>query len=287
MKKDKVLAIVGPTASGKTSWALQAARLFGGEIISADSRQVYREMDIGTGKEITSDVVHHLIDIVDPDEDYTLAHFLTDAKKAISDITFRGKLPIIVGGTGLYVQALVENWLVPEVAPDQHYRDSLEKKNLKELKAMLQEIDPTHAEQLGTGKRYIIRALEMHKATGKKPSELKAKQERQYDCLVVGVKMPREKLYARIDSRVDQMFADGLEQEVEALLQKYDPRLKAFKTIGYQEFIDRHDNPKERIKFASHAYARRQLTWLKRMAYIKWCDEFSDAKKEIVMWFDK
>lgn len=287
MEKPKVLFIVGPTASGKTAWALQCARIFDGEIISADSRQVYKGMDIGTGKEVPEDVPHHLIDVVEPDEDYTLAHFLEDAKKTISQVLAKGKLPIVVGGTGLYSQALIENWLVPDVEPNAAYRRTLESKSLDELKTMLEAVDPEHVQTLGDGKRYLIRALEMHQATGKKPSELKRKQESLYDCLVLGVQIEREDLYARIDARVDDMFLRGLEDEVSSLLERYPSDLKALKTIGYQQFIDGSDDPKKRIKYASHAYARRQLTWLKRMKYVVWFKDVTEAKKHVASWLDE
>jgi len=284
-KKPKIIVIVGPTASGKTGWALKIAREFGGEIISADSRQVYRGMDIGTAKEVPDDVPHHLINVVNPDEEFTLAHFLDLAKEAINDIHKRGKTPIIAGGTGLYVQALIENWNIPEVAPNEKLREELGSKDAKELYEQLKSIDPKEAERLGLGKRYLIRALEVWHATGRKPSELKQKSDPIYDALVIGVKASREKLYERIDKRVEEMFEEGLEEEVKNLLKKYPEDLPAFRAIGYQEII-KHGDIKDRsgimdlqskIRFNTHNYARRQTTWLKRMKYIKWCEDFDSA----------
>ncbi|MBI4098754.1 MAG: tRNA (adenosine(37)-N6)-dimethylallyltransferase MiaA, partial [Candidatus Magasanikbacteria bacterium] len=238
INKPKIIVIVGPTGSGKTALALALAHACGGEIVSTDSRQIYRGMDIGTGKEIAPDIPHHLIDIVNPDEEFTLADFLDRAKKVIADIHARGNVPIVVGGTGLYVQALVENWDIPAVAPNAELRAELEKKSVAELQKELAAIDPEEAERLGEGKRYLIRALEMWHATGKKPSDLKKKNEPLYDALVVGVDIPREELYQRIDARVDNMFRRGLVDEVRGLLQKYPADLPAFRTIGYREVIE-------------------------------------------------
>src|SRR3989344_275988 len=198
--KPKIIAIVGPTGSGKTALAVRLARMVSGELVSADSRQVYRGIDIGTGKEIAPDIPHHLIDIVNPDEDFTLADFLAHAKKVIADIHARGRVPIVVGGTGLYVQALVENWDIPAVKPDQAFRAELEKKSVAELQKELAVIDTEEAERLGAGKRYLIRALEMWHATGRKPSALKTKNEPLYDALVIGINLQREEVYGRVDA---------------------------------------------------------------------------------------
>ena len=236
--KPKIIAIVGPTGSGKTALAVRLARMVSGELVSADSRQVYRGMDIGTGKEMALDIPHHLIDVVSPDEDFTLADFLDRAKRVIADIHARGRVPIVVGGTGLYVQALVENWDIPAVKPDPALRAELEKKSVAELQKELAAIDTEEAGRLGAGKRYLIRALEMWHATGRKPSALKKKNEPLYDALMIGIDIPRAELYARIDARVDGMFARGLVDEVRGLLKKYPADLPAFRTIGYKEIIN-------------------------------------------------
>ena len=329
MAQQPLIAIVGPTGSGKTALALAMARdlsLRGpdgpkqsfGEIISADSRQVYLGMDIGTGKERVADVPQHLIDIVDPDEEFTLADFLTRAKCVIADIHARGRVPIVVGGTGLYVQALVENWDIPAVKPNPALRAELEKKSVSELQKELAAIDPGEAERLGAGKRYLVRALEMWHATGRKPSALKTKNEPLYDALVIGIVLPREELYRRIDARVDDMFARGLVNEVRGLLKKYPANLPAFRTIGYREIIERpayvipsgvpRSGTKSRnltdeisrlvrqgglarndeietlkcaIKNHTHAYARRQLTWLRRMKYVEWVRNAKEALSRV------
>ncbi|MEK7532489.1 MAG: tRNA (adenosine(37)-N6)-dimethylallyltransferase MiaA [Patescibacteria group bacterium] len=309
MNKPKIIVIVGPTGSGKTALAVQLARTTGGELVSADSRQVYRGMDIGTGKERFADVPQHLIDIVNPDEDFTLADFLERAKKVIADIHARGGAPIVVGGTGLYVQALVENWQVPNIAPDKKMRAELEKKSVDELRLELAAIDPEEAKRLERGKRYLVRALEMWRTTGQKPSALKTKNEPLYDALVLGIEIPRAELYARVDARVDDMFARGFVDEVRVLLKKYSADLPAFRTIGYREIMDvissersesrnlirsgacarsareapldsaptSRGSARDDICNHTHAYARRQLTWLRRMKYVQWCKTPEEA----------
>ncbi len=349
INKPKIIVIVGPTGSGKTALAHVIARSGGDfELVSADSRQIYRGMDIGTGKEAVPDIPHHLIDIVNPDEEFTLADFLARAKKVIADIRARGHMPVVVGGTGLYVQALVENWQVPAVKQNQKLRAELEKKSVSELQKELAAIDPEEAERLGGGKRYLIRALEMWHATGKKPSAFKTKSEPLYDALVIGIDLPREELYARIDARVDDMFARGLVDEVRGLLKKYPADLPAFKTIGYREIMDNDlihpqgntlersfrrrrgmvsaasaergaenagsrlglwpSEPREAgrppldgglpvrngvlpegatsriIKHHTHAYARRQLTWLRRMKYVEWTADSPSAMQLVQRW---
>ncbi|MCJ7791227.1 MAG: tRNA (adenosine(37)-N6)-dimethylallyltransferase MiaA, partial [Dehalococcoidia bacterium] len=221
-----MIAIVGPTAVGKSELALHLAQYFPIEIISADSRQVYRYMDIGTNKPSPAErasVPHHIIDVVDPDEDFSLAMYHQLAIEALKAIRQKGKLPLLVGGSGLYVWSLVEGWKIPQVPPDQKLRRQLEARAEQEgshsLYRELQDIDPIAAAKINPSNiRRIIRALEIYHTTGQPPSQLQRKEALSFPILVIGLTQKRNELYRKIDCRVDKMIQRGLVEEVEQLL---------------------------------------------------------------------
>ena len=263
---------------GKSGLALTLARAFNGEIISADSRQVYRFMDVGTAKPSAEDqakIRHHLIDILDPDKDFSLALFLDMAHEAIQAVHARGKLPIVVGGTGQYVWALVEGWQVPHVPPDQRLRQELEERAKREgpdsLHQTLYEIDAETASKINPcNVRRVIRALETYYATGVAPSTLRRKQAPCYPHLIIGLTTSRENLYSMIDRRVDDMMEAGLVHEVCSLLKMgYSTELPCMSSMRYRETALHLmgeltlEEASQRIKYETHRFARRQYAWFR------------------------
>jgi tRNA dimethylallyltransferase len=243
-----LVVIVGPTAVGKTALAVRLAEAVGGEIVSADSRQVYRGMDIGTAKatlEELARVPHHLLDVVEPDEALSLAQFQELAYAAIDDITARGRVPFLVGGTGQYVKAVVEGWQVPRVPPDEQLRERLyrqaEEQGAEALHARLQTLDPDAATRIDARNvRRVVRALEVCLLSGRPISEQQAKSPPPYRLLMIGLALPRPVLYRRIDQRVEQMVAAGLEAEVRRLVAAgYGFELPAMSGVGYGQFEPR------------------------------------------------
>ena len=273
------IAIVGPTAVGKTELAIELCRRFGGEVINADSRQVYRRMDIGTAKATAVEqfqAPHHLIDLLEPSEHFSLGSFLPLAKKASDDIVGRGLIPFLTGGTGQYVWAMVEEQSVPPVPPNQELREDLEREASGEdgaqvLHDRLREIDPARADALDARNvRRVIRALEIHHATGRKPSEFGAPDADPGRSLVLGLTMDREALYRRIDDRVDAMMKAGFLAEVESLMAAGLPTEQgALDSPGYRElglYLAGELTLEEavsRTKTQTHHLARRQYTWFK------------------------
>ena len=273
------ISIVGPTAVGKTELAIELCRRFGGEVINADSRQVYRRMDIGTAKATAIEqfqAPHHLIDLLEPSEHFSLGSFLPLAKKASDDIVGRGLIPFLTGGTGQYVWAMVEEQSVPPVPPNQELREDLEREASGEdgaqvLHDRLREIDPARADALDARNvRRVIRALEIHHATGRKPSEFGAPDADPGRSLVLGLTMDRKALYRRIDDRVDAMMKAGFLAEVESLMAAGLPTEQgALDSPGYRElglYLAGELTLEEavsRTKTQTHHLARRQYTWFK------------------------
>lgn len=288
----KIIAIVGPTASGKTDLAIRLAKKFGGELVSADSRTIYRGLDIGTAK--PKGYPHHLIDVVPPWKTLTLAEWKSRALRAIRDILRRGKVPIIVGGTGLYVSALVWNWKVPKVPPDPQLRARLTRRSIASLLRELQKRDPASAAAIDPrNKSRLIRALEVCIKTGKPFSALREKGKPFFDALLIGIRMPRQKLYARIDARVDAQMRAGWLKETERLVKKLRKRmskkmvwqLPSMSSLGYRE-LGAHlrgeislPEAVVLIKRNTRRYAKRQLTWWRREKRIRWVRTGAEAER--------
>ena len=273
-----VLVLVGPTAVGKTATSLLLARELGGEIVSADSRQVYRGMDIGTAKvtpEERGDIPHHLIDIRAPDETISLGEYKELADAIIADILARGRLPMLVGGTGQYVRAVVEGWQIPRVPPQPDLRRELEELAAREGKeavfARLQALDPASAQTIDyRNLRRVIRAIEVTLVAGRPFSELQTKQPPPWRMVQIGLTRPRERLYTRADARIEAMLAAGWVDEVRRLLaQGYTPDLPSFASLGYREVAAylagdiSLEEAKTRIRRATRAFIRRQYNWFR------------------------
>ncbi|WP_409294288.1 tRNA (adenosine(37)-N6)-dimethylallyltransferase MiaA [Peribacillus sp. SCS-26] len=288
MANEKVLAIIGPTAVGKTRLSVELAQRFNGEIISGDSMQIYRGMDIGTAKITPAEmdgIPHHLIDIKDPHESFNAAEFQRLASGLISDITARGRLPIIAGGTGLYIQSVLYGYQFPDMPSDEAYRGLLEEKAAalgpEAVYRELQAVDPESAARIPyQNTRRVIRALEIYHCTGRTMSEQLEDQpkELKYDSLVVGLDMEREKLYSRINQRVDIMAAQGLKEEVQTFYRQGLRDCQSIQAIGYKELYDYFDGTVsfeealENLKQNSRRYAKRQLTWFRNKMEVAWFD---------------
>lgn len=278
--KNKVIAVVGATASGKTSYAIKLAKELDAEIVSADSRLVYKGMDIGTAKPTEDEkdgVVHHLIDIVEPDFEYSAGLYVKDAQNAIKEIISRGKTPIIVGGTGLYFRILLENYDLPTVEPNWQLRNELTQLTFEELCNMLAEYDLDAVSSVEKNdKKKLIRYIEIVKTTGKTLSQSRGEKDCEFDVDWVGLNYPREILYERINKRVDIMLEQGLLDETKSLLNKYGRISNIVDTIGYKEMIMAIDGVLsleesiEKLKQNTRNYAKRQLTWFRKNSAIKW-----------------
>ncbi|MCX7589425.1 MAG: tRNA (adenosine(37)-N6)-dimethylallyltransferase MiaA [bacterium] len=299
--KPKIIVIVGPTASGKTALAIQLAKKFNGEIISADSRQIYRGMDIGTAKATKKEqkiIKHYLIDIKNPNQNYTVANFKKDAFLAINKILKNKKLPFLVGGTGLYVQAVVDNLDIPKVKPNKKLRLKLEKElnkyGKKYLFNKLVLLDP-EAQYIvdPNNPRRIIRALEICILTGKPFSSQRKKKDRAFNVLKLGINLPKSLLYEKIDKRVDLMIKKGLIKEVKRLIEEYGKNHQSFDAIGYREIIDYLDKKISKneaitqIKHNTKLFAKRQLTWFKKDKEINWVDNSIEAEKLVNIFLKK
>lgn len=273
-----LVVLVGPTAVGKTETAIQLARRLDGEIVSADSRSFYRGMDIGTAKPSLSErqeIPHHLVDVAEPDEVWSLARFQAAARLAIAGIHARGRLPFLAGGTGQYVRAVIEGWEVPHVAPDLRLRAALEAWAVQigrdGLHARLASLDQAAAGQIDPRNlRRTVRALEVILSTGQPFSAQRYRGSSPYRPLLLGLTRPRQELYARIDARVDRMLASGLVEEVRGLLSTgYPPDLPAFSAIGYREIVSyllgklTLEEATAQIKRQTRVFVRRQANWFK------------------------
>lgn len=282
--KQKVIAIAAPTASGKTAYAIELAKEIDGEIISADSRIIYKGFDIVCAKptkEERQGIPHYMIDIVEPEIDYSVANYIDDATVAINTILDKNKTPIIVGGTGLYFRALLEGWNLPRVAPNYKLRNELEEINLEELLEQLKILDEKTYEQMiiEPKKRKIIRAIEVCKALGEAMSNYENQKETPYEVEWIGIGMTREQLYERVNKRVDLMIEMGAVQETKNLLEKHGRIKNLISTIGYSEIIQYLDKEitleraVELIKQHSRNYAKRQLTWFRKNANLDYKDK--------------
>lgn len=297
--KPKVVVIVGPTASGKTALSIELAKRINGEIISSDSMQIYKDMDIGTAKvtkEEMQGIKHYLVDCVSPDMRYTVSDFKKDSQKAINEIIEKGKVPIVVGGTGLYVNSLIYGIEYQDMNFDEEYRNELMKiaesnEGLIKLYEQANQIDPEAMEKISPNdKKRIVRVLEIYKQTGKTKTEqeiLSRQKGVDYDFKVFGITMERSKLYERINSRVDIMINQGLENEVKNLISKYSEFPTALQGLGYKEVIEffdgkiSRDEMIEKIKQESRRYAKRQLTWFRKNKETIWLDSQNGVDKNI------
>lgn len=298
MKKPVIIAICGPTASGKTKLSIELAKNMGGEIVSCDSMQIYKYMNIGTAKPTEKekcDIKHHMIDIVNPDERFSVMEYQKGAMDAIKDILSRNKVPIIVGGTGLYLDSIVNNLRLPKIDFDEEYRKYLEKRAEEEgLDVLYREaykIDPEATEKISINdKKRIIRILEIYHETGINKTVqniLSKSKESEYDFLIFGLQMNREILYGRINRRVDEMVENGLIEEVEMVKGMYKDFPTAMQAIGYKEVVEylkkeiTKEEMIEKIKQDTRHYAKRQMTWFNKNKNIIWLDALDDMQNNI------
>ena len=299
----KIIVIMGPTASGKSGVAIKLAQKFNGEIISADSRQVYKGLNIGAGKVdgrwsmehrafVSENVLHHLIDVAEPMEDYNISHFKKDAEEIIGEIIERGKIPIICGGTNFWIDSIIYNSQIPEVAPDMKLRESLEQKNTEELFLQLQKLDPERAKNIDSkNKVRLIRALEICQELGTVPklSVVSYKSSvKKYDFLQIGIKTEREELNAKIKKRLDERFEENMVQEVENLI-KNGVSWEWLERIGLEyRWIGRFlqgkvelEEMKKLLYFDIIHFAKRQMTWLKRNKNIIWLNNNKEITSHV------
>lgn len=299
-KLPKLVVILGPTASGKTDFSVDLAKRFNGEIISADSRQIYKKMNIGTAKVrgawqkdkatgekvfVYENIPHYLVDFIDPGDEFSLAQFKELAVARAKEIISRGKISMLVGGTGLYIKSVIENLLIPAVPPNKKLRKSLEEKTNTELVELLKKLDPMTANAVDVGnKRRLIRALEVCIWTGKTFSGQQNKGEPLFDCLQIGLSVARDELNNRIIVRAEKMMERGLLEEVRALVkQRYGWNLPSMSGTGYKQFANYFqkkislEEAVELLKRDTRRYARRQMTWFKRDVKIKWVSNVEEA----------
>ena len=299
----KILVIVGPTASGKTRMAVELAQCHNGEVISADSMQIYRTMDIGTAKptkEEMGGIPHHMIDVADPEEDFSVARYVEMAARCVDDVLERGKLPIVAGGTGLYIDSLLSGRTFAPFSPDSALRGELERelaeKGGQAMLEALAQVDPEAAQRLHPNDhKRIVRALEVYRSTGKTITQHNRETQAippRYNALTIGLAFQdRQAMWRRIDQRVDEMVAAGLEDEVRRLLTSgISPKCTAMQAIGYKEFTQAlsgemtWQEATDVVKLRSRQYAKRQLTWFGRnpnTRWVRWDDppEFEQGRR--------
>jgi len=276
---NKLLVILGPTASGKSNLAIKLAEIFNGEIISADSRQIFKEMNIGTAKILNSKTPHHLIDFINPTESFSVAQYKKLAYQAIKNIQKKGKLPILCGGTGLYISSVIENWQFPKIPAQNKLREELETKSIQKLLEIYIKIDPQGAEMIDSkNKRRLIRAIEVSSLSNKSFWQQRKKTKPFFNTLLIGLKLPKEELKQRVSKRTKKMIQIGLETEVKNLVNKYG-WIPSLQSIGYQEWKEYFNdkiNKKEvqnLIELHTLQYIKRQMTWFKKMKEIKWIED--------------
>ena len=298
-KLPKMIVLLGPTGAGKTDWSLRFAKKFSGEIIGADSRQMYKKMNIGTAKPagewrraglkklyVVDDIPHYMTDIIDPGKAFSVAEFRNSAIKCAKSIHKAGHIPMLVGGTGLYISSVVDNLHIPRIEPNKQLRKSLEEKSLDELCNLLERMDFETVQNIDKkNKRRLIRALEVCILSGESFSKQQQKGEALFDFLQIGVDVSREELYRRLDARVDTMMKLGLLKEVELLLkQKYAWHLPSMSGVGYRQFqayfegTETLDRCIELLKRDTRRFARRQMTWFRRNKDIRWCKTYEEAE---------
>lgn len=296
--KPKVVVIVGPTASGKTAVSIKLAKKINGEIISADSMQIYKYMDIGTAKPTLDEmqgIKHYMLDVVMPDETFNVAKYKSMAESAIEEILKKGKVPIIVGGTGLYINTLVDGIEFADVPGDEEYRNELIEKGYREgamsIYKELEKIDSESAKKIDPNNiRRVARAIEIYKVTGKTKTQLdiESRKEVKYDYRLFGMEWDRETLYNRIDLRVDKMIEAGLIDEVRNVTEKFKISNTAVQGLGYKEVIEflngniSYEEMIEKLKLETRHYAKRQLTWFRRDKRIKWIKPDENATCVII-----
>lgn len=296
--KQKVIVIGGPTASGKTALSIELAKKINGEIVSADSMQIYKDMNIGTAKptqEEMGDIKHYMLDFVSPDTRYSVSEYKKDATQCIEEIIKKGKTPIVVGGTGLYIDSLIYGIEYQEISIDIEYRNKLNKMvddgKLQELYEMACKIDEEAMKIISPNdKKRIIRVLEIYKQTGKTKTQQNIesrKNEVPYEYITFAINMDRAKLYERINKRVDIMIENGLIEEVQALINKYDNIKTAMQGLGYKEVVQYFNNELskeemiDKIKMESRRYAKRQLTWFRKNKETIWLDGLAPIEDNI------
>jgi tRNA dimethylallyltransferase len=279
-KLPKLIVILGPTASGKTELGVRLAKKFSGEIVSTDSRQVYKKMNIGTAKPTKKEikiVPYYLIDFLNLNQKFNVALYKKMALKAIGDIQRRGKIPFLVGGTGLYIKAIVDNIEFPTVPAQKKLREKLEKKTVIELFEIYKKLDSLGARFIEKkNKRRLIRAIEVCKVTKKPFWQQRERGKSLFDILQIGMKLSKTELKKRIEKRIEKMFKMGLEKEVKKLVKKYGWNISQMQTIGYQEWREYFEGKinkeeiKRKINLHTIQFAKRQMTWFKRDKRIKW-----------------
>ena len=296
--KPKVIVICGPTASGKTALSIELAKQLNTEIVSADSMQIYKDMNIGSAKPTLQEmqgIKHYMLDFVSPDERYSVADYKKQATICIEEILKKGKIPIVVGGTGLYIDSLIYNIEYDEIEYDEKYRKELEEiaknEGLDVLYDRAKEIDPEAIKSISKNdKKRIIRILEIYKATGKNKTEQEIKsreKEIEYDYKVYAISWDRQVLYERINKRVDIMIKQGLIEEVKNILEKYDEFPTAMQGLGYKEVVQYLNNELskeemiEKIKQETRRYAKRQLTWFRKNKQTIWLDAKENIQNNI------
>ena len=288
--KPKLIVILGSTATGKTKLAVDLASKFNGEIISADSRQVYKKMDIGTGKDLREykKIKHHLINVVNPNTNFNLAKYKKKVLKTISDIIKRNKIPFLVGGTGLYISSIVDNYNIPQIKPNKKIREKVNKLNKEDQIKLLKKLDKKALDFIDTDNpRRLERALEVC-LNGQKFSTSRKKDKPLFNTLQIGLTFPREEINKKIDKRVDKMIKIGLTKETEEIIKKYGKKSAPLQTIGYAEIINLLNKKTiplsgavQLIKIHTHQFAKRQMTWFKRDKNINWIKNKTEAMKLI------
>ena len=298
MDKPKIIVICGPTASGKTSLGIELAKQIDGEVISCDSMQIYKDLKIGTAKPDENEmqgIKHYMIDFVPPNKRYSVAEFKKDAENSIKQVLEKGKHPILVGGTGLYINSLIYGIEYQDTKIDYEYRNNLEKivdnQGLEVLYKQALEIDPIAIKKISSNdKKRIMRILEIYHETGKTKTQQEIEsrsKEIEYDYKVFAINMDREKLYDRINKRVDKMIEQGLIEEVKEIMKKYNEFPTAMQGLGYKEVVDyindkyTKDELIEKIKMETRRYAKRQLTWFRKNNDTIWLNGLDDIQNNI------